>query len=155
MKTRLGFVSNSSSSSFIVKGMKTGEIAKKMVELIEREFQEEWYNPHTCPSCGSKLTGADEPDPTTTCALNFIRENPGFDDPIAIPWSCNYGTFIVRQTEEIVFVETCNNHRWEEVLDYQNVDDGYNANMATNYLDLSCMETKSQQEIEQAIFGEV
>ena len=105
MKYRYGFISNSSSSNFIVyNAITTAELARKMIEVIEKDYLEfderhsEWYKP----------------------AMDWLNINKEFDEPIVIPWSCNYDTWITPQERDI-YIETCWNHDW----DYLEVDQNY------------------------------
>jgi len=111
MKIRGGFVSNSSSSSFIVKDHDldtTGKVALMMVAKIAEEWVAE----------GEQTTNELER------AIDFLYENLNIDDPICFPWSTNYETFIWRRSDGSIFVDTCNNNDWIDVLDveYSDID---------------------------------
>jgi len=102
MKIRNGFVSNSSSSSFIISDeyFKTSaDLAKYMINIqIEEDadfLDKEWIE--------HKLKLIDK--------LKNIDE----DLPISFP-SCNYDTYI-RKVGDCYLVSTCNNTRWE-LYDY-------------------------------------
>jgi len=106
MKVRNGFVSNSSSSSFIVKEkMTTAELAKKMVNLIYESREGRGNN------SSRKWTAP---------ALEWLEKNINSDEPIIIPWSCNYDTFIFRMgsnENNNIAVDTCNNEDWYSMED--------------------------------------
>lgn len=94
MKIRQGFVSNSSSSSFVVDGSlyrNAAEVAQAMVPMREWEGDQE---------LGSKLRDLVE------LSHNF---------PVAFR-SCNYDTFISKNEDGNYYVFTCNNHPFYQVL---------------------------------------
>lgn len=98
MKTRNGFVSNSSSSSFVIaadKEIKTVfDLAIKMIPTRE------WGD-----------------DDKLIRKIKSSKVNP--DNPIMFR-SCNYDTYIIKEGKYFV-VETCNNHDWYELdLDFVN-----------------------------------
>lgn len=98
MKKRNGFVSNSSSSSFIIDGsFRTSEVAEEMVKIIDRE-EFETFHQH----CRWTLP-----------ALSWLQDHPGYDNGIVIPWSCNYDTWIARSKDgRYILIDTCHNHDW-------------------------------------------
>lgn len=95
MKIRNGFVSNSSSSSFVIDATEQTvlEIAFSMVPARN------W----------------DEKDTELQEKLLTLIDAP--DRPIAFQ-SCNFDTFI-KKVNNIIFVETCNNHMWSDFIDYR------------------------------------
>ena len=109
MKIRNGFVSNSSSSSFIIrldeKFPDTLSIAKSMIKNKYEEHAD--YNDNS-----------DDKDwwkPSMKNAFKNLKRLKKEDDPY-IPiffTSCNYDTYIIPLTNNYVFVETCNNTRWD------------------------------------------
>lgn len=104
MKVRNGFVSNSSSSSFLVndKSIKSiGECAYFMLNLVAQEYEErEW-----------------DLSPEFVKALEWLEENTEYDEPIMFPWSINEETWIWKNDKGIC-VDTCNNHSWYDVVEY-------------------------------------
>jgi hypothetical protein len=87
MKLRKGFVSNSSSSSFIIVGASTIDVAKEMIG--QREHNKKNID-------------------------KLLKDNQGFiSDDTAITFaSCNYDTYIWRRTDKKLQVNTCNNESW-------------------------------------------
>jgi len=106
MKIRNGFVSNSSSSSFILKLDEkypdTISIAKSMLKNKYDDYADddndgEWWKP------------------SMKRAFKNLKRLKKEDDPY-IPiyfTSCNYNTYIVPLTNDYVLIETCNNTRWD------------------------------------------
>lgn len=95
MKKRNGFVSNSSSSSFIVNledyNNNVFDLAREMVSIREWEDDEELLK---------KID-------------NFEKNESG---NVGIFFNtCNYETFISHIGGGYVFVDTCNNHNWDSI----------------------------------------
>jgi hypothetical protein len=124
MKIRLGFVSNSSSSSFIIRGTaSTHEVAKKMYLIMIESWKEFGY----------KLPREHEK------VMEWFDKNIGFDDPILIPWTTNYETFIYK-TNSGVSVDTCNNIMWDDLYDDYiidtKIDEDLPSDLDAEYIDL-------------------
>lgn len=114
MKVRKGFVSNSSSSSFIVNATSTKEIAIKMMEfLVKREDEDSFF--------AEKKKIFDE----------NIKKVTDLDTPIYIPWTCNYETYIWKKDKDNFIVDTCNNHGWWE----SDLDIGNSAECLSDLID--------------------
>jgi len=100
MKIRSGFVSNSSSSSFVVPGkdITTSDVALVMLHAIMFD----WILDYSDSTDFNK---------DFVKALWWLYEHPDFDENISFPWSVNENTMITK-TDSGVFVETSQNHPW-------------------------------------------
>lgn len=89
MKTRLGFVSNSSSSSYIIRntGLSTISVAKTMLSTYDDSRLDDFERLYNSIS-------------------EFIQP-----DQAIIFSSCNYNTHITKQNSDIL-IDTCNNENW-------------------------------------------
>lgn len=126
MKTRQGFVSNSSSASFIVAEEKlttTARVALMMLSVVMEEYEQEGWDVE------------DEMEE----AIEFLSENTDYDKPICFPWGINYETFIIR-VEEGIHVDTCNNHPWWDYFNCVDAEREYSLHDDPNtYLELHSM----------------
>lgn len=119
MKIRYGFVSNSSSSSFIVTAdadfnpiETTAQCAYHMLKVIIDYYRE-------VPECRETTRKA-------MVSRRWCRRHWNYDEPIIIPYTVNYDTYIYKHQNRHIIVETCNNHYWDDVLMYEPADtDGY------------------------------
>ena len=137
MKVRHGFVSNSSSSSFIVEGnATTAQVAITMMYEIKSDWEgmrsyygEDWKEPESFVQ-----------------AFDWLSKNQEYNEPILIPWSTNYETFIWRGDK--ICVSTCNNHDWSLVGgSYEEYEDRfYEECELKSFLDLSDMQHKTKQD---------
>ena len=97
MKIRNGFVSNSSSSSFIITDdITVKELSEKMIPIVD-------YKPQI--------------DEVVERLENM--ENP--NKPVRF-YSCNYHTYIYKH-KDLILVETCNNEDWDSIYNGYNVID--------------------------------
>jgi hypothetical protein len=104
MKIRNGFVSNSSSSSFIVNAKSSMEVFLKMIGVVYDEYKEyengAWWKKHHEEN-----------------VMRFIENHADkFNEGIIIPFTCNFETYIFPAKDGKCYVETCNNHPWESVF---------------------------------------
>lgn len=102
MKIRTGFVSNSSSSSFIVKGEDYSNVFSLALEMLEIRNKD---NDHWCKREHDSFLNE----------IDIIKSsdlNPNI--PIAFD-TCNYNTYIAR-TENYYLVGSCNNHNFPNFL---------------------------------------
>jgi hypothetical protein len=105
MKIRTGFVSNSSSSSFVVTAKSTMEVFKKMISLVKQDY-DDYEDGKTA---WDRYHGRD--------VDRFIKaHDDGFNEGIIIPFTCNFETFIFPVKDGKAYIESCNNHPWEEVF---------------------------------------
>ena len=109
MKVRSGFVSNSSSSSFIVdqaEGRTTAYIAYQMIRMLWQD-RGNW---------GLTKKEYKEHQRSLLRAIHYLQRHFDLDVPIMFPWSCNYETFIWRNKDGAFCVDTCNNDPWDNTL---------------------------------------
>jgi hypothetical protein len=103
VKIRTGFVSNSSSSSFVIATDKSiVDVAFAMVPARE------W---------GDRDAILQEKLLTLSCCGKIYDPNT----PLAFK-SCNFNTFMMK-FEGLIFVESCNNHPWYDFVDYRMATD--------------------------------
>lgn len=118
MKRRTGFVSNSSSSSFVVidPGLRTtAEVAWTMISIVIDNWAA--WDP--------KWEGFSEYCRSAKAALDFLDSNLDLDEPITFPWSTNEETYIWRNSKGQICVDTCNNHSWEDEIRYKHAGDDW------------------------------
>lgn len=106
MKIRAGFVSNSSSSSFILSTKTYETVFDAALAMLEVRTQDNW------PDCPEK-------------PMIIKAKSLGIDPDTAVTFrTCNYDTFIFRHKGQI-YVSTCNNHPWWDHLDYVSQGGGH------------------------------
>ena len=99
MKIRTDFVSNSSSSSFLIeKERTTAQVALEMIRIVHAEYKDQW---------GDDVERLDR----YVSHMDWLRKHQDFDKNISITYTCNYETFIYRE-DGTIRVDTCNNHDW-------------------------------------------
>lgn len=113
MKIRNGFVSNSSSSSFIVHepNRTTSQIMREMLKIVKTERKEQ------------KIKKKDIL--AITKCIKWLQYHSKVDTPLMYPKTCNYETWVFKDKTGIdTIIETCNNHDWQDIdFDYINEDD--------------------------------
>ena len=98
MKIRSGFVSNSSSSSFVVYTDCSMNVLKGMIHDYEVD-------------CEGDLEWIQE---SLNKIHQYILDHPDENKGYVLPFTCNYETFIFPCIDgKTVQVYTCNNHFWE------------------------------------------
>jgi len=141
MKTRIGFVSNSSSSSFVIWNSErtTAQVMRDMLKLVKAEWKEE--------KVGRKPINA-----ITKC-IKWLQTNYRKDMPLLYPGTCNYETWIYKDKYGNLFVETCNNHdgNWQSMDNIIPLGDDNDEKLPhirkkLEFLDLSNMKTKTYDE---------
>lgn len=115
MKIREDFISNSSSTSFIMRTSTTNKIAEVMLNRICQD-QLDGYDL-------DKKARKDQENTFKQYSKNLV-EAPA-DSPIMLP-SCNYDTYICRLPNGSVYVTTCNNHSWDKLEDLGPVEQAGN-----------------------------
>lgn len=112
MKIRYGFVSNSSSSSFVVRdpNRTSSQIMREMLKLVKAEWKEEKYNTRSI-----------------TKVIKWLQSHPKKDTPLMFPRTCNYETWTFKNKNGFdTLIFTCNNHdcNWQSMdFDYRREDD--------------------------------
>lgn len=126
MKIRNGFVSNSSSSSFILNGKHTttAQVAVLMMYQMKHEWSKYWDH--------DERPGDDK----FYEALQWLEDNDDFDDPLLLPWSCNYESFIWRAGDNEIYIDTCNNHDWTLLGGRYHGDGFYNEGNDVHFLNM-------------------
>lgn len=114
MKIRNGFVSNSSSSSFIVNANSTMEVFNKIISIVQNEYED-------YPD-GKKLWKKYHYDGVMRFKESHDED---FNGGIIIPFTCNYDTFIFPSKDGKCLVETCHNHDWSDLPIYKYVENRF------------------------------
>ena len=105
MKIRNGFVSNSSSSSFVISAKSTMKVFNKMIPLIKKEYDDDKESVAAWQKYHAKKVDVFKKSHDET-----------FNGGIIIPFTCNFETFIFPVKDGECYVESCNNHPWEEIF---------------------------------------
>jgi hypothetical protein len=140
MKVKDDFVTNSSSSSFIFtdKSLTIREAAIEMIDLIVKEYKEHF------PGEG-KFSWA------TSAKKKLKKLEPNTN--LIVPWSCNYPSFLYRDSEGNVHVDTSWNHEWSSlpsnISSTAEGGDEYNRSQLQNFFNLQTgkLQTRNQHRI--------
>ena len=142
MKIRNGFVSNSSSSSFIITGQTIEAIAIEMLDLVITDFSD--WDDNTVSGKNKKKDRVEQFDVWESNLEKALRKKDVKNGKIGIVMpSCNYDTYIIGRADGI-YVATSNNHTWDfdaPNLEYENgeikwaLDSDIND---ANYFDVRC-----------------
>jgi len=110
MKSRKSFVSNSSSSSFIITGSNILEVATVMHKYLISD----WFE--TDPDSKKRLLDQHERLKQLCSREDVLSGENG-----VMFKSCNYDTYLITDGKRVL-IDTCNNHDWSECwLDHMNV----------------------------------
>ncbi len=140
MKTKIDFITNSSSQSFMLGVSQPIQAAKKMLEI----FFNNWEKVH------------EEAHLQKGRAMRWAEENPDFEGNIIIPWTSNYVTFIFTGGDWIdkavgrnVIVDTADSEQWEssglEIAKYLN-SEKMHSQLDTKFLDLTDFKVKTEEQ---------
>lgn len=134
MKTRYNFVSNSSSSSFILTSeselhpITTASVAYNMLETVY-----------------SDLVDYQDIARDILIAMEWLTYHQDCDAPLHFPWSVNYQTYIWWENGRMK-INTSNNHDWNppgQLMEY--IDDTFNIDNLY-FIDLANLKLKTAKE---------
>jgi len=107
MKIRSGFVSNSSSSSFIIHGGDIEDISQKMLEIVIDDYSD-WDKGES----KSKKRDKEHLEWTKNLAKALKKKDVKSGKIGIVMPSCNYDTYLIIR-DDFLYVATCNNHSWD------------------------------------------
>jgi hypothetical protein len=111
MKTRKGFVSNSSSSSFIL-NLDIDAVARNMLSTVIEEFSD-WDREE---SASKRREGRELYKTWRENLEKGLRKRKVKNGEIGLTFpSCNEDTYIVKKNNQC-YVATCNNHMWDDII---------------------------------------
>jgi len=101
LKIKVDFVTNSSSQSFVLRGLTTIQA----LELLAKKFYEEFKFLHT------------EDHFSKEKVMKFIEDNKFSEINVIFPWTPNYTTFIYKGSHDVmVMISTCQNISWDNTF---------------------------------------
>ena len=152
MKTRQGFVSNSSSSSFIINRGDIKETALGMLNIIIEDFEDNDYTPTT--KDGKKKER--ELHKKWMANLKIALKNQDVKEGkigITMP-SCNYETYLLMK-DGIIYIATSRNHQWDinerSVEDSDRHEELYSVIRSSNYFNIRNKKIHSHMEYNDSI----
>jgi len=110
MKIRNGFVSNSSSSSFVVRFGDLKKISAAMLKVVTNDFSE-----YLSSSKRRNISSHKKWKSNLRKAFTLDDIKSG-EIGITMP-SCNYDTYIYHKKDDGFWITTCHNHNWEFAFD--------------------------------------
>jgi len=116
MKVRLGFVSNSSNTSFYLNVNSMEEAVKIMAEVAMIDYFADYDNIFQVG--GTPLQKSLEHWFDRLEKVNlFFDQNPRYEQPVRIPYTCNNETTIWKVEDGKYAVDTCNNTSWYDYIE--------------------------------------
>jgi len=163
MKVRNGFVSNSSSSSFIMGNSTTASAMYDLIRAVLRDC-EIYFNPVSTSDNNFIRTFESEYE-----ILTWLSQNLDCDEPLLFSGTCNYETFMIKdKSTGRILVDTCNNHDWTglDIINHNDDDNdgthqryqGYEAKYKDEHCEFgpcsSCEEAECPDHIQDMVDGD-
>jgi len=139
MKIKTDFVTNSSSTSFIVHNITPTDLAIEMLQVVSSDYIDYLDTINIGSSDELKFTLAVLKNIDTS--IDYLKKNPDKHKNISFPWSINFDTQIIDMwTKFGCFVNTSTNHSWYSYFDYDEyVDDVLSEPRKIDLFDLSAV----------------